>query len=96
MNNENTNIPSSFLLNQNYPNPFNPETKIQFGLPEDSNVKIEIFNIQGKIVTALVDGALSAGYHTATFDATSFPSGVYFYKIVAGNFTDIKRMLLVK
>ena len=89
-------IPTAYSLNQNYPNPFNPETKIQFGLPEDSNVKLEIFNLQGQIVATLVDGALSAGYHTATFDATTYPSGVYFYKIVAGNFTDIKRMLLIK
>jgi hypothetical protein len=89
-------IPTVYSLEQNYPNPFNPETKIQFSLPEDSNVKLEIFNLQGQIVATLVDGALSAGYHTATFDATTYPSGVYFYKIVAGNFTDIKRMLLIK
>lgn len=92
----NTNIPAEFALKQNYPNPFNPETKIQFGLPEDSNVRIEIFNLQGQVVATLLNGALSAGFHTTTFDATSFPSGVYFYKLVAGNFTDIKRMLLVK
>jgi uncharacterized protein YdaL len=90
------NIPEEFALKQNYPNPFNPETKIQFGLPEDSNVRIDIFNLQGQLVATLVDGALAAGYHTETFDATSYPSGIYFYKIVASNFTDIKRMLLVK
>lgn len=91
-----TDLPTSFVLKQNYPNPFNPETKIQFGLPEDSNVKLEIFNLQGQIVATLIDGTFSAGFHTAGFDATSYPSGVYFYKIVAGNFTEIKRMLLVK
>jgi len=91
-----TQIPTSFVLNQNYPNPFNPETKISFSLPEDSNVRLEIFNLQGQVVATLVDGSLAAGYYSATFDATSFPSGVYFYKIVAGNFSDIKRMLLVK
>jgi Zn-dependent metalloprotease len=89
-------IPISFSLKQNYPNPFNPETKIQFGLPEDSNVRLDIFNLQGQIVATLVDGALPAGFHTSTFDAISFPSGVYFYKIVAGSFKSIKRMLLVK
>jgi hypothetical protein len=89
-------IPTVYSLEQNYPNPFNPETKIQFSLPEDSNVKLEIFNLQGQIVATLVDGSFPAGFHTARFDATSFPSGVYFYKIVAGNFTDIKRMLLIK
>lgn len=89
-------IPTAYSLKQNYPNPFNPETKIQFGLPKDSNVKLEIFNLQGQIVSTLVDGALPAGFHTASFDATPFPSGVYFCKIVAGNFTDIKRMLLIK
>jgi Zn-dependent metalloprotease len=89
-------IPDEFILENAYPNPFNPVTKIPFGLPEDSNVKLEIYNLRGQIVATLVDGALPAGFHTARFDATSLPSGVYFYKIVAGNFSDIKRMLLIK
>jgi len=89
-------IPDEFSIAQNYPNPFNPTTTIKFGLPEDSNVKLQIFNLQGQVVATLVDGNLPAGFHNATFDAASLSSGVYFYKIVAGNFTDIKRMLLIK
>lgn len=89
-------IPTVYSLNQNYPNPFNPETKIRFGLPSDSNVKLEIFNIQGQLVATLIEAALAAGYHTVTLDGEFLPSGVYFYKIVAGEFTDIKRMLLIK
>ncbi len=89
-------IPDEFSIAQNYPNPFNPTTTIKFGLPEDSNVKLQIFNLQGQVVVTLVDGNLPAGFHNAKFDAASLSSGVYFYKIVAGNFSNIKRMLLIK
>jgi hypothetical protein len=93
---ERSDIPTNFTLNQNYPNPFNPETKIQFDLPEDSYVRLDIFNLNGQVVAKLVDEALSAGLYTATFDAGSLPSGVYFYRITAGKFSDVKRMMLVK
>ncbi len=89
-------LPVSFELSDNYPNPFNPETKIQIGLPKDSDVRLQIFNIRGQKVATLFEGNLPAGSHTVNFDASSLPSGVYFYKIVAGEFTDVKRMVLVK
>ena len=89
-------VPLEFELNQNYPNPFNPETRIRFGLPEDSKVTIEVFNLQGRKVATLADGHYEAGYHSVTFSGANYPSGVYFYRTVAGDFQDIKRMLLVK
>jgi hypothetical protein len=89
-------IPDKYTLVQNYPNPFNPVTRIDFGIPEDKNVKLVIYNIEGQTVTSLVDGFLNAGYHNAEFNASNLPSGVYFYKIIAGDFVDLKRMVLLK
>lgn len=91
--------PEKFSLSQNYPNPFNPVTNIRFGLPRPSHVKIEIFNVLGQRVITLMDEKQSAGYHVITFDASrqgALASGMYFYRIEAGEFTDTKRMLLVK
>jgi hypothetical protein len=86
-------IPDNHIVAQNYPNPFNPETQIRFGLPEDSKVTIEVFNLQGQKVATLADGYYEAGYHSVTFRGANHPSGVYFYRTVAGEFHDIKRML---
>ena len=94
--NTETELPVSFELSDNYPNPFNPETKIQIGLPKDSDVKLQIFNIRGQVVATPFDGDLPAGSHTINFNASNLPSGVYFYKIIAGEFSDVKRMVLVK
>ncbi len=85
-----------YSLLQNYPNPFNPETKIRFNLPEDSQVKLEVYNLQGQKVITLVDKMLPAGIHTANFNGSNFSSGIYFYKIIAGEYSEIKRMLLIK
>ncbi len=93
----NSNIPIEYSLSQAYPNPFNPLTNIQFGLPEDGAVRIQVFNVQGQAIATLVDGAFTAGFHTVRFEAASSLSrGVYFYKLEVGNFTDSKRMLLIK
>jgi hypothetical protein len=89
-------IPDNHIVAQNYPNPFNPETQIRFSLPEDSKVTIEVFNLQGRKVATLADGYYEAGYHSVTFRGANHPSGVYFYRTVAGEFQDIKRMLLIK
>jgi len=89
-------IPSDYIIAQNFPNPFNPETQIRFGLPEYGRMTIEIFNLQGQKVAILVDGYYEAGFHSVTFSGTNHPSGVYFYRAVAGDFQDIKRMLLIK
>ena len=89
-------VPEEFTLLQNYPNPFNPQTTIVFGLPKASPVKIEVFNIMGQKITTLVDGFLSAGYHQVQFDASIYASGIYLYRIQAGKYRQIKRMLLMK
>ena len=89
-------IPDNYIMAQNYPNPFNPETRLRFGLPEDGKVTIEVFNLQGQKVATLADGYYEAGYHSITFSGANYPSGVYFYRTVAGDFQDIKRMLLIK
>ena len=89
-------LPDNFSLAQNYPNPFNPTTKIKFSLPENTSVKLRVFNILGKEVETLVNSRLNAGTYEVNFNASKLSSGVYFYKLEAGSFTDIKKMVLVK
>jgi hypothetical protein len=89
-------IPELYELSQNYPNPFNPSTNIRFSIPQASDVQLEVFNLLGQKVQTLVSGKLNAGMHTVNFDASSLSSGVYLYRIRAGNFVQTKRMLLIK
>ena len=89
-------IPKVFKLYQAYPNPFNPATVIKFDLPQTGAVKMEIFNMLGQVVGTLVNGSYAAGSYSVTWDAANFSSGVYFYRINAGNYTDIHKMVLVK
>lgn len=89
-------VPDKYSLAQNYPNPFNPSTKIKFSIPQNSEVKIRIFDILGKEVQSLVNSRLNAGTYEVNFNASKLSSGVYFYKLEAGTFSDIKRMVLVK
>ncbi len=92
----NVGIPAKFELSQNYPNPFNPTTKIEYQLPNDGNVNISVFDNSGKEVASLVNEFKSAGYYTVNFNGASLSSGVYFYKIASGNFSSVKKMMLVK
>ena len=90
------NEPNNFHLFQNYPNPFNPSTTIRFSLPESGNVKLEIFNILGEKVQTLRDEFYNAGIYIVEFNAGNLPSGIYFYKLTSDNFTDTKKLILVK
>lgn len=96
LNEEKENIPSSFRLKQNYPNPFNPVTVIEYELPIQSDIKIEVFDILGRLATTLVDGRKSAGFHSVQFNAGNFSSGAYFYRIKVGDFVQIKSMMVIK
>ena len=90
------NFPDDYALYQNYPNPFNPKTKIRFDLPKTSEVKLTVFDVLGREVTTLIDGVLELGSHEIVLDGSTLTSGVYFYEITAGNFREIKKMVLLK
>lgn len=89
-------IPTEFVLHQNFPNPFNPVTTIYFDLPAREHVQLEIFNVIGQKVVTLVNEPMAPGYHVARFDATRLPSGLYFYRIQAGDYAALKKMMLIK
>jgi hypothetical protein len=89
-------MPVEYSLSQNYPNPFNPSTKIDFALPKASTVELKVYNMLGQEVAALAGGTMSAGRHTVTFNANRLASGMYIYRLVAGNYVSVRKMLLVK
>ena len=88
--------PATFGLSQNYPNPFNPSTVIRYQIPVDSRVSVKVYNVLGNVVTTLQNGFQTAGEYSVTLDGSNLASGVYFYKIEAGEFTATKKMLLTK
>jgi ligand-binding sensor domain-containing protein len=89
-------LPKTFTLDQNYPNPFNPATVINYQLPQGAYVSLKVYNILGQEITTLVEGYQEAGYKSIKFDIANLPSGVYIYSIVAGSYTDAKKMLLMR
>ncbi len=89
-------LASGLELAQNHPNPFNPTTNIAFALAKDEFVSLKVYDMLGKEITTLVNGRQSAGAYTMPFDASSYPSGIYFYTLRAGNSVETKKMLLVK
>ncbi|MGB2768645.1 MAG: T9SS type A sorting domain-containing protein [Candidatus Zixiibacteriota bacterium] len=93
---ENSQIPSGFELSQNYPNPFNPVTQISYTLPQDGCVALNIYNVLGQKVATLVDEYQEAGRKTLDWEAKGLSSGIYFYRLSVGDFTDTKKMLLTK
>jgi len=88
--------PEQYSLSQNYPNPFNPTTQIAYTIPRSSVVQLKVFNVLGQEVATLVNGTMVAGTHVVTFNPTGLASGVYFYRITAGDFASVKKMLLLK
>jgi hypothetical protein len=89
-------VPNSFSLSQNYPNPFNPVTNIRFSIPNSGSVKLVVFDILGREVITLLNEVKPAGNYLVDFDASKLSSGVYFYRLTSGSFTETKKMLLVK
>lgn len=89
-------VPVSYHLEQNYPNPFNPNTKIRFSLPKSSKVKLEVYDLLGRLVEQLADGEYSAGIYETEWKGSAFSSGVYFYRLVSEDFIETKKMILVK
>jgi len=91
-----TEVPKKYSLEQNYPNPFNPATKIQFQVPQSGDTKIIVYDALGKEITTLVDMFIKSGVYEVNWDASLYPSGVYFYRLEINNFSETKRMILLK
>ncbi len=96
INTNNNGITVKYSLSQNFPNPFNPQTDINFALPQSSKVSLKIYDMNGKLVEELIENELSAGYHTVKWNAEKYSSGVYFYRITANDFTETRKMMLIK
>jgi hypothetical protein len=89
-------IPERFILSPNYPNPFNPSTTIKYDLPKQSRVKLVVYDILGREIATLVDEIQKAGSYQAVWNASRFASGVYFYRLQTGSFTETKKLVLLK
>ncbi|MEP7146584.1 MAG: T9SS type A sorting domain-containing protein [bacterium] len=94
--NSNNIIDLNFSLSQNYPNPFNPKTKINYSLPIEGIVKITIYNSLGQTIKELVNEFKGIGSYTTEFNGSSLSSGIYYYKIETGNFSQVRKMILIK
>ena len=90
------NVPTEYILSNNYPNPFNPTTTIDFSIPEQSNVKVIIYDALGNQIDVIADGVKSAGSYSVKWNASNHASGIYFYKLEAGNFVQVRKMILMK
>ena len=89
-------VPESFSLQQNYPNPFNPSTKITFSVPQSGFTTLSVYNLLGEKVATLLSQELSAGKYTIDFNASNLSTGVYFYNLDSGDFSAIKKMIILK
>jgi hypothetical protein len=88
--------PETYELSQNFPNPFNPRTEIVFRVKQEGLVVLKVYDILGREVQTLVNGKMTAGTHRVSVDGRDLPSGMYLYTISAGNFHDVKKMVLIK
>ncbi len=91
-----TYFPNDFTLKNNFPNPFNPSTTIEYSLPKAANVRIEVYNVAGQKIETLLNNAIKAGHHEIEFNAQNLSSGIYFYRMQAGEFHQVKKMILIK
>lgn len=89
-------VPANYTLSQYYPNPFNPSTTIEFSLPKSEHTTLKVFNILGKEVTTLISNKLNQGNHTYTFDGRNLASGIYYYQLLAGDYREVKKMILLR
>ena len=89
-------LPLTYALHPNYPNPFNPATHIQFTIPEQTDVKLQIFDVLGRQVDVLVNKTLPIGHHEILWSPNNLSSGFYFYKLEAGSFMQTRKMILLK
>ena len=89
-------VPTEFSLANAYPNPFNPVTTLSFALPIESEVSLSVYNLQGREVSTLISGDLEAGYHSVIWNANQYSSGMYFVKMVAGEYVKTQKLMLVK
>ena len=89
-------LPDNFSLDRAYPNPFNPTTTLSFAMPVDSEVLLSIYNLQGRQLSTLISGNITAGYHSIVWDASSYASGVYFVKLISGNNSVNQKVVLIK
>jgi hypothetical protein len=96
INNLTSELPTEYKLHQNYPNPFNPVTNINFDIIKEGNVKIIIYDVQGRVVSILANQDVLPGRYNIQFDAGNYSSGVYFYRLETPGFTDIKKMIIIK
>ena len=89
-------IPTEYVLNPAYPNPFNPITNISYGLPIDTDITLNVYDVEGRRITTLTEGIRTAGTHSVEWNAKGYPSGVYFVKLDASEFTQTQKLMLVK
>ena len=89
-------VPSKYALESAYPNPFNPVTTLNFSLPESQEVILQVYNLQGRVIETLVNSNIEAGYHSVQWNGDNYSSGMYFVKMVAGEYVNTQKLMLVK
>ena len=89
-------VPEEFVLNNAYPNPFNPVTTLEFVIPIDGDVTIEVYSLQGRLIATLVSQNMKAGYHSVIWNADNHASGMYFVQMVSGEYLKTQKLMLVK